>query len=153
MKHTRLAFIKIQTKVNCWSRCSIASSQKSRSPVGGTNQGKWGGCHLAGSELTSLSRVCRTRCARAGRGWRSHGDHCCACVSISARAMNVPRALITPFPMGRPIGAPGDATTQRSVTRAALDLLETAKQPGTLQDTSVSYQPGRMVSRTPGGTP
>ncbi len=43
--------------------------------------------------------------------------------------MGVSRALITDHPMGRPLGAPGDATRQRDVVRAAIDLLtDTAAQ-------------------------
>ena len=38
--------------------------------------------------------------------------------------MGVARALVTRHPMGRPLGAPGDAERQRSVVRAALALLE-----------------------------
>ncbi len=36
--------------------------------------------------------------------------------------MSLPRSLITPHPMGRPLGAPGDGGRQREVVRAALDL-------------------------------
>ncbi len=42
--------------------------------------------------------------------------------------MGVSRALITQHPMGRPLGAPGDAARQRSVVRAALDLLSNDHQ-------------------------
>jgi hypothetical protein len=37
--------------------------------------------------------------------------------------MGVARALITPHPMGRPIGAPGDAERHLAVVRHALSLL------------------------------
>lgn len=39
--------------------------------------------------------------------------------------MGVARALITPNPMGRPMGAPGDAERHLAVVRHALALLET----------------------------
>ncbi len=39
--------------------------------------------------------------------------------------MGVARALITPNPMGRPMGAPGDAERHLAVVRSALSLLET----------------------------
>ena len=48
--------------------------------------------------------------------------------------MTVPRALLTPHLMGRPIGRPGDRKQQRRVIQAALQLLETADQGGTLID-------------------
>jgi len=48
--------------------------------------------------------------------------------------MSVPRALLTPHLMGRPIGRPGDREQQRMVIQAALKLLETADQGGTLID-------------------
>ncbi|NLT69049.1 MAG: hypothetical protein GXX84_20885 [Acidobacteria bacterium] len=46
------------------------------------------------------------------------------------RAMRLPRLLITQFPLGRPLGAPGDARTQRAILQAALDLLARAETPG-----------------------
>jgi hypothetical protein len=48
--------------------------------------------------------------------------------------MTVPRALLTPHLMGRPIGRPGDREQQRRVIEAALHLLETADQGGTIID-------------------
>ena len=42
------------------------------------------------------------------------------------RAMQVPRLLLTPFWMGRPLGQPHDVATQLDVVRAGLKLLETA---------------------------
>ena len=38
--------------------------------------------------------------------------------------VNPPRALYTPFGLGRPMGAAHDADTQRSVLAQALSLLE-----------------------------
>ncbi len=40
-----------------------------------------------------------------------------------AELMSVPRALITQHPLGRPLGAPGDAERQRAVVERALGLL------------------------------
>jgi len=48
--------------------------------------------------------------------------------------MTVPRALLTPHLMGRPIGRPGDREQQQSVIQAVLELLETADQGGTIID-------------------
>jgi len=47
-------------------------------------------------------------------------------------AMHVPRALLTPFPMGRPFGVPGDSAQQSEVLKMALTLLEEAKIPKTI---------------------
>ena len=48
--------------------------------------------------------------------------------------MGVSRALITDHPMGRPVGAPGDIDRQRSIVRAALELL-----PGSTSQQIVRY--------------
>ena len=40
-----------------------------------------------------------------------------------------PRALWVPFPLGRPIGVPGDAEFQKEVIRAAFTLLRSATEP------------------------
>jgi hypothetical protein len=48
-------------------------------------------------------------------------------------ALGVPRTLITPHLMGRTIGPVGDRERQRAVVTAALDLLESASEPGTSQ--------------------
>ena len=42
--------------------------------------------------------------------------------------MGVARALVTRHPMGRPLGAPGDAARQREVVAAALSLLPSTEQ-------------------------
>lgn len=51
-----------------------------------------------------------------------------------AAALQVPRALITKFPMGRNLGAPGNADQQLRVIRAALGLLERSDGVSTLVD-------------------
>jgi hypothetical protein len=58
-----------------------------------------------------------------------------ATVSIFVRAfrhvideMELPRAVVTRHPMGRPLGAPGDRDRHRHVVRAALYLLDTAQE-------------------------
>jgi len=45
-----------------------------------------------------------------------------------------PRGLFVPFPLGRPMGEPGDAAFQRRVLMAALGLLERADGPVILAD-------------------
>ena len=47
-------------------------------------------------------------------------------------AMRVPRLVVTPWPMGRPLGLPGDIATQRATIVAALRLLETADRGGSV---------------------
>ncbi len=54
--------------------------------------------------------------------------------------MNLPRTLITPFPMGRTLGAPGDVETQRRVIKTALELLENAQGPGAILDITGKYR-------------
>ena len=67
-------------------------------------------------------------------------------VIIAARAfrdhlakMTLPRVVTTPHPMGRPLGAPGDHQRQRDTILSALDLLESARQVGTILDLPGSY--------------
>ncbi len=55
--------------------------------------------------------------------------------------MKLPRTLVTRHPLGRTLGAPGDAGRQAAVVRAALELLETATAPGTLTEFSDAYRP------------
>lgn len=57
-----------------------------------------------------------------------------------ARRMSLPRVLLTDFPMGRPVGAPGDAARHREVVTAALSLVETAVSPGTLVGFGTPYR-------------
>ena len=45
------------------------------------------------------------------------------------KKMALPRVLLTPYLLGRPVGPVGDDRAQRGVLRAALDLLESADQP------------------------
>lgn len=47
-------------------------------------------------------------------------------------AMKVPRLVLTPHLMGRPLGMPGNRTQQRAALAAALSLLEDATQPQTV---------------------
>ncbi len=46
-----------------------------------------------------------------------------------ARRMSLPRVLLTPFPMGRPLGAAGDSDRQTEVLTTAFDLLDRASEP------------------------
>jgi hypothetical protein len=64
-----------------------------------------------------------------------------ATVVIAVRAfrsgfeeMQVARALITPYIMGRPLGFPGDIDGQRAILLAAIDLLDNATSGGTIVD-------------------
>lgn len=59
-----------------------------------------------------------------------------------AEAMRLPRTLVTPHPMGRPIGPPGDRVRQREVLEAALRLVDTATESGTIERVGGSYRPG-----------
>jgi len=59
-----------------------------------------------------------------------------------AEAMHLPRTLVTPHPMGRPLGPPGAASRQREVIEAALHLVDTAEAPGTIERVGGAYRPG-----------
>lgn len=49
-------------------------------------------------------------------------------------SMSVPRLVVTPHLMGRPLGMPGDRIRQSQVLAAALDLLEQASGNGAVVD-------------------
>jgi hypothetical protein len=51
---------------------------------------------------------------------------------LRLESMAVPRLLVTPHPMGRPLGPPGDQARHREVIRAALRLLERGEKVGTM---------------------
>jgi hypothetical protein len=48
-------------------------------------------------------------------------------------AMRLPRTVLTPYLMGRPLGMPGEPAQQRATLLAALDLLEGATAPVTVR--------------------
>jgi D-proline reductase (dithiol) PrdB len=56
-------------------------------------------------------------------------------------AMSLPRLVVTPHPMGRPLGAPHDVERQTEVLLAALDLLDNAVENGSVVEFPGSYRP------------
>jgi hypothetical protein len=63
-----------------------------------------------------------------------------------ARAMRLPRTLITPHPMGRPLGPPHNPARQRETIEAALAMIDTATAPGAITHLGGSYRPGSATS-------
>lgn len=61
--------------------------------------------------------------------------------------MTLPRVVITPSLMGRPLGAPGDHESHKTAVLAALDLLESAPEVGTILDIQGRYRPGLSVTK------
>ena len=57
-----------------------------------------------------------------------------------AKEMKLPRTVVTRHMMGRPLGAPGDVKRQRGIILAALELLENAKEGGTIVELPESYR-------------
>lgn len=53
--------------------------------------------------------------------------------------MTLPRVLLTPHVLGRPVGPPQDSERQAETLRAALELLESAKQGGAIQELRGAY--------------
>lgn len=53
--------------------------------------------------------------------------------------MGIARALITPNPLGRPLGAPHDSERQRDVVGAALELFDVAEP--TIREFELPYRP------------
>lgn len=62
-----------------------------------------------------------------------------------AESMCLPRTVVTRHPMGRPMGAPGDAERHAAVLEAALDLLSSAPEGGTIRDLPELFRPGRAM--------
>lgn len=56
------------------------------------------------------------------------------------KIMHLPRVLLTPHVMGRPLGPPGDRKRHHEVLSAALTLLETASEAGTVVALPGSYR-------------
>lgn len=46
------------------------------------------------------------------------------------KMMHLPRVLLTPNLLGRPLGSPGDSKTQRNIILTALNMLENTKNGG-----------------------
>jgi len=57
-----------------------------------------------------------------------------------AELVKPPRTLVTRHILGRTVGAPGDSERQRLVVENALQMLETATSPGTIEDMSELYR-------------
>ena len=53
--------------------------------------------------------------------------------------VGVPRLVGIAYPMSRPLGRPGDADGQRAVLAGVLDVLRTAKEPGTYVELPFSW--------------
>ena len=58
-----------------------------------------------------------------------------------ASEMSVPRALVVRHPLGRPMGAPFDASRHMVVLNAALGLFESTTVNGTIVELPEPYRP------------
>jgi hypothetical protein len=65
----------------------------------------------------------------------------CAVFKPRLMVMKLPRLVLTPLPMGRPVGAPGDVDGQRQTLLAALQLLESARSGQSLLELTHPYRP------------
>ena len=63
-------------------------------------------------------------------------------------AIKVPRALFLPWPMGHHFGAPFHSDLQRRVVLAALGLLETGNEAGTILDLRIKWAEVRREAKT-----
>ena len=54
--------------------------------------------------------------------------------------MALPRVLLTPYLLGRPVGPPGEEQQQRETLRAGLELLEIATEGGVIRVLPGSYR-------------
>ena len=92
--------------------------------------------------------MCHVSVGHVARGFEEAGI---PTVSVFVRAfkhvaegMNVPRTLLTPHPMGRPLGAAGDRDRQRRVIEAALGLVDSATEGGTIAEFDGVWRPGMV---------
>ena len=58
-----------------------------------------------------------------------------------ARELRIPRTLIVKHPMGRPLGAAGDAARQHEILDAAFDLAQSATENGTIVEFAAPFRP------------
>ena len=63
-------------------------------------------------------------------------------------AIKVPRALFLPWPMGHHFGVPFHRDLQRRVALAALGLLESSEQQGTILDLPIKWADVRREAKT-----
>jgi D-proline reductase (dithiol) PrdB len=61
-----------------------------------------------------------------------------------SESLRVPRAYYVPYPFGHALGEPLRLNQQRAVFHAALDLLETAREPGTIVDSPFRWRRTRF---------
>jgi len=61
--------------------------------------------------------------------------------AVRMRMMTLPRVLLTPHLMGRPLGPPGNEARQLETISAALKLLECATTAGTIETLGGGYHP------------
>ena len=58
----------------------------------------------------------------------------------TAQNVKPPRTLFVRFPMGAPLGPAKDVQTHQEVLRQALEVLETAREPGTIVDSPLQWK-------------
>ena len=63
-------------------------------------------------------------------------------------ALKVPRAVFLPWPMGHHFGVPFHRDLQRRVILAALEMLETDVDPGTIVDLPIKWADVRREAKT-----
>ena len=65
-----------------------------------------------------------------------------SCALSITRSVHPPRATYLDWPLGRTAGRPGEADLQRTLVRAALDLVTTASTPGEIRWLDVPWPAG-----------
>ena len=63
-----------------------------------------------------------------------------------AEQFRLARIVGVQFPYGQPFGIPGDRTMQRAVAEAAVQLLATAREPGTRVDLDIEWPVDRKTA-------
>lgn len=62
-----------------------------------------------------------------------------SCLEPVTEKVRPPRWLALPFPLGHPLGAPGDLDQQRALLREALDLAAAPGSPPVRRDRRAAY--------------
>lgn len=62
-------------------------------------------------------------------------------------AVKPPRALFLPFPMGHHFGPPFHVALQRRIVEAALELLESVRESGTIIDFPMTWAQARREAK------
>lgn len=66
---------------------------------------------------------------------------------VWSERIGAPRTLAVPHPYGQPMGPVGDRARQRQVLRRALSMLESAREPGHIEESQFDWPEPQQAKR------